>query len=135
MLLRGITACPATGAVTVSAGYMRGSYASATCKTTRKGLPLRTATSWRLLHSGRPLSAQPGSKSENPDQVEKESVEHATGPLVSRDENVGRKRFADFDLAGAVFIVTGGAQGLGLALAEGLVEAGGKGESLPWQFF
>ncbi|KAF5669435.1 D-arabinitol 2-dehydrogenase [Fusarium heterosporum] len=37
--------------------------------------------------------------------------------------NVGRKRFADFELAGKVFIVTGGAQGLGLTLAESLVEA------------
>lgn len=40
--------------------------------------------------------------------------------------NVGRRRLADFDLAGRTFIVTGGAQGLGLVLAEGLVEAGGK---------
>jgi NAD(P)-dependent dehydrogenase (short-subunit alcohol dehydrogenase family) len=39
---------------------------------------------------------------------------------------VGSKRFADFDLGGRVFIVTGGAQGLGLALAEAAVEAGGK---------
>lgn len=44
------------------------------------------------------------------------------------DLNVGRKQFADFNLAGKVFIVTGGAQGLGLCLAEGLVEAGGKGK-------
>lgn len=42
-------------------------------------------------------------------------------------ENVGQKRFFDFDLAGGVFILTGGARGLGLAMAEGLVEAGGKG--------
>lgn len=45
---------------------------------------------------------------------------------VHRDENVGQNRFADFDLKGRVFVVTGGAQGLGLALAEGLAEAGGK---------
>lgn len=37
-----------------------------------------------------------------------------------------RKRFADFQVAGKVFIVTGGARGLGLTLAEGLAEAGGK---------
>lgn len=42
-------------------------------------------------------------------------------------ENVGQKRFEDFDLKGRVFIVTGGASGLGLAMAEALVEAGGKG--------
>ncbi|KAM0491607.1 hypothetical protein ACHAP8_010528 [Fusarium lateritium] len=49
---------------------------------------------------------------------------------LPRETNVGRKRFADFDLAGKTFIVTGGAQGLGLALAESLVEAGGKVYSL-----
>ncbi|KAF2165419.1 hypothetical protein M409DRAFT_55817 [Zasmidium cellare ATCC 36951] len=41
-------------------------------------------------------------------------------------ENVGRKRFADLGLKGHVFVVTGGASGIGLASAEGLVEAGGK---------
>jgi hypothetical protein len=47
------------------------------------------------------------------------------------DENIGRKRFGDFNVAGKVFIVTGGAQGLGLTMAEGLVEAGGKGNASP----
>ena len=46
---------------------------------------------------------------------------------LPRDTSFGNKRFADFDLAGKVYIVTGGARGLGLALAETLVEAGGKG--------
>ncbi|KAF1986238.1 short-chain dehydrogenase [Aulographum hederae CBS 113979] len=41
-------------------------------------------------------------------------------------ENVGMKRLADFDLAGGVYLVSGGARGLGLTMAEGLVEAGGK---------
>ena len=36
-------------------------------------------------------------------------------------------RFRDFDLEGKVFVVTGGGRGLGLTLAEVLVEAGGKG--------
>ncbi|KAF2138499.1 uncharacterized protein K452DRAFT_328699 [Aplosporella prunicola CBS 121167] len=43
-----------------------------------------------------------------------------------RDCNVGGKRFQDFDLAGGVYVVTGGARGLGLCMAEALVEAGGK---------
>jgi hypothetical protein len=47
---------------------------------------------------------------------------------LPREAAVGGKRFADFDLAGKTFIVTGGARGLGLALAEALVEAGGRGE-------
>lgn len=36
-------------------------------------------------------------------------------------------RFREFDLNGKVFVVTGGARGLGLALAEALIEAGGIG--------
>jgi len=45
---------------------------------------------------------------------------------LPRDTEVGNKRFADFDLMGRTFIVTGGAQGLGLATAEALVEAGAR---------
>ncbi|CAI6079192.1 hypothetical protein V2G26_012758 [Clonostachys chloroleuca] len=45
---------------------------------------------------------------------------------LPRETAFGGKRFADFDLAGKTFIVTGGARGLGLALAEALVEAGGR---------
>ncbi|KAF2488439.1 short chain dehydrogenase [Lophium mytilinum] len=35
-------------------------------------------------------------------------------------------RFREFDLSGGVYIVTGGARGLGFCLAEALAEAGGK---------
>ena len=47
-------------------------------------------------------------------------------------EHPGRtQRFRDFDLEGKVFVVTGGGRGLGLTLAEVLVEAGGKGVFAP----
>ena len=40
-----------------------------------------------------------------------------------------KARFKEFDLANRAAIITGGAQGLGLAMAEVLVEAGGHGTS------
>lgn len=40
-------------------------------------------------------------------------------------------RFQEFQLRGKVFVVTGGGRGLGLAMAEALVEAGGEGTHSP----
>lgn len=40
-------------------------------------------------------------------------------------ETVGDRKYSQFDIGGKVFVVTGGGQGLGLSIAEGLVEAGG----------
>lgn len=37
-------------------------------------------------------------------------------------------RFLEFDLEGRVFAVTGGGRGLGLSMAEALIEAGAKGK-------
>ena len=51
----------------------------------------------------------------------------AYGIAPGREENIGHKSFADFDLENRVCIVTGAARGLGLSLAEGLVEAGANG--------
>lgn len=48
---------------------------------------------------------------------------------LPRETNVSGKRFADFDLLGKTFLVTSSARGLRLALAEALVEAGGRGIS------
>ncbi|KAJ0159057.1 D-arabinitol 2-dehydrogenase [ribulose-forming] [Colletotrichum tanaceti] len=50
----------------------------------------------------------------------------ATENVPPRETNFGKAQFADFNLKGRAFIVTGGAQGLGLSIAEALAEAGGK---------
>lgn len=39
-----------------------------------------------------------------------------------------QQRLREFDLRGKVYAVTGGARGLGLAMAEALVQAGGQGK-------
>ncbi|KAI9368885.1 hypothetical protein BJX61DRAFT_190730 [Aspergillus egyptiacus] len=45
---------------------------------------------------------------------------------LPKDHGRFRERFREFSLAGKVFAVTGGARGLGLSMAEALVEAGGE---------
>ena len=59
---------------------------------------------------------------------------HTSDNHPSVNENLAAKatrrndgRFREFDLAGKVFIVSGGARGLGLSMAEALVEAGATG--------
>ncbi|KAI0830973.1 NAD(P)-binding protein [Hypoxylon sp. FL0890] len=87
--------------------------------------PLRAATciSPTIIHSRQfHYSPNLSSKPTNPDP--RENPAHELAPHA--DVNVGQKRLADFELKGKVFIVTGAARGLGLALAESLVEAGGK---------
>lgn len=51
--------------------------------------------------------------------------------LPHKDSDASKHRFREFDLAGRVYVVTGGAQGLGLSLAEALVEAGSTGMFFP----
>ncbi|KAI1211081.1 NAD(P)-binding protein [Annulohypoxylon truncatum] len=90
---------------------------------TRQPLRLATFINPALTHR-RPLHDSPTSstKPTNPDP--RENPAHDLAPHA--DVNVGQSRLADFDLKGRVFVVTGAARGLGLALAESLVEAGGK---------
>ncbi|KAI1206875.1 NAD(P)-binding protein [Annulohypoxylon truncatum] len=80
--------------------------------------PLHTSTPTSLAEFGRKTKVIP----KPPDSRENPAVGIAPDPR----ENIGQKKLADFDLNGKVFIVTGGAQGLGLSLAEALAETGGN---------
>ncbi|KAI1372768.1 NAD(P)-binding protein [Hypoxylon crocopeplum] len=97
--------------------------------------PTSTAsTHLRQMHSSKPTATAPTASSlsefgrrtktvpKPPESRENPTIGIAPNPR----ENVGQKRLADFDLSGKVFIVTGGARGLGLSLAEALAETGGK---------
>lgn len=88
-------------------------------QTTTTGQSLIRLAAARSVHTrkdGMPGPLSPESKI-HPNTAQKPNIH----------ENIGRKRFGDFNVGGKVFVVTGGAQGLGLTMAEGLVEAGGKG--------
>lgn len=49
-------------------------------------------------------------------------------PLPHAPKARTRQRFREFDLQGKVYVVTGGARGLGLSMSEALVEPGGQGK-------
>lgn len=51
---------------------------------------------------------------------------HIQERLPAESETNTHQRFREFDLRGKVFVVTGGGRGLGLAMAEALVEAGAQ---------
>jgi thiamine monophosphate synthase len=102
----------------------------------RKALPLLSNTAPRLCPRtavAAPLSIRHHSNSSMADNAHKVHIGQGMASPntvgLPRDTKVGNKRFADFDLMGRTFIVTGGAQGLGLATAEALVEAGARGMS------
>ncbi|KAI1103950.1 NAD(P)-binding protein [Jackrogersella minutella] len=91
----------------------------------RSRLSMLSTCRYQHLRAVRALCTSPTcqfSKPTNPDP--RENPAHDLAP--NADVNVGQKRLADFDLKSKVFVVTGAARGLGLALAESLVEAGGK---------
>lgn len=65
----------------------------------------------------------------NPHDIHKVShnPEHIQNKLPSKKDLRNARRFREFDMEGRVYAITGGARGLGLAMAEALIEAGAKG--------
>ncbi|GJC81524.1 D-arabinitol 2-dehydrogenase [ribulose-forming] [Colletotrichum liriopes] len=76
--------------------------------------------------SSRPLHSTPRQCAEGKPTTIDPRKNAATEIVPPRETNFGKAQFADFNLKGRAFIVTGGAQGLGLSIAEALAEAGGK---------
>ncbi|KAJ6005664.1 hypothetical protein N7451_003608 [Penicillium sp. IBT 35674x] len=54
------------------------------------------------------------------------SPDHIQTKLPSSKDLRNAKRFREFDMEGRVYAITGGARGLGLSMAEALIEAGAK---------
>lgn len=102
-------------------------------KTTPTAVP---ATQFRKMHSSTPDAATPtpsalaefGRKTNTVPKPPESRENPTVGIAPNPKDVVGQKKLADFDLSGKVFIVTGGARGLGLSLAEALAETGGKGK-------
>lgn len=62
------------------------------------------------------------------------SPDHIQTKLPSSKDLRNAKRFREFDMEGRVYAITGGARGLGLSMAEALIEAGAKGKHKPPNF-
>jgi hypothetical protein len=55
------------------------------------------------------------------------TTDHIQTKLPPDNKTRNTQRFREFDLENRVFAITGGGRGLGLAMAEALMEAGAKG--------
>lgn len=53
--------------------------------------------------------------------------DHIQSKLPSKKFLRNSERFREFDMEGRVYAITGGGRGLGLSMAEALIEAGAKG--------
>lgn len=114
-LRTGVLARRIVGTPAASRTLLSSTLSSAGCTT-----PMQCTTSMqrRFAHE------QPQSKV----PLTKDPAKESKPPPYEKRENVGDKRFSQFDLSGKVFVVAGGGRGLGLSMAEGLVEAGGRGK-------
>lgn len=56
------------------------------------------------------------------------SPDHIQSKMPAKELLRNTHRFGEFDLQGRVYAITGGGRGLGLSMAEALIEAGAKGK-------
>jgi hypothetical protein len=56
--------------------------------------------------------------------------DHIQSKMPERKLLRNKSRFNEFDLEGRVYAITGGGGGLGLSMAEALIEAGARGKSI-----
>lgn len=91
----------------------------ATCVAACRNSPLQQRNTHTAPPSRTTRTQLPGEQ--DPKLIEQTQTNHNA---QKRTQGIWSK----FDLTGKVFVVTGGARGLGLTMAEGLCEAGGKGE-------
>ncbi|KFA70549.1 hypothetical protein S40285_08374 [Stachybotrys chlorohalonatus IBT 40285] len=89
-------------------------------------LPLRAVSRCRYAPLSVPFKALPAASFSTGSARQATEGAPVTRPGLADKSKATKKQFADYDLAGKTYVVTGGARGLGLALAEALVEAGGK---------
>lgn len=59
------------------------------------------------------------------------SPDHIQSKMPAKELLYNNHRFSEFDLEGRVYAITGGGRGLGLSMAEALIEAGAKGTYTP----
>ncbi|OAG41865.1 hypothetical protein AYO21_03868 [Fonsecaea monophora] len=94
----------------------------------RRGLAPPACQQKCMFSQSRSAYANTNSASVPPKQAAKKTGAAQTPSIKEKLPDPDRTpfRFREFDLEGKVFVVTGGARGLGLVLSEALIEAGGQ---------